>query len=171
MLSAVEAPPDFHARFSARRRLIGICCGTRRSPARSSGPTSGTCRNRSTSTRMTLGSGRAAVRHARLRGFQSAGSRRSSTRRTLTRSEIVRYAGRRRSTALDGANDGDLLAYEVRGDGFLRHMVRAIVGTLVDVGRGWREPDSIGALMQGAHARTGGSHGAGARAVSGRCGL
>ena len=32
-----------------------------------------------------------------------------------------------------------LITYEVRADGFLRHMVRAIVGTLVEVGRG-RKP-------------------------------
>ena len=82
--------------------------------------------------------------------FHAHGLRRSlaSTRRTLTRSEIVRYTGSRLHGD-DGANEGILLAYEVRGDGFLRHMVRAIVGTLVDVGRGWREPDSVGALMRG----------------------
>jgi tRNA pseudouridine38-40 synthase len=42
-----------------------------------------------------------------------------------------------------------LLSYEVTGDGFLRHMVRAIVGTLVEVGRGWRDPAGMEALLQG----------------------
>lgn len=31
---------------------------------------------------------------------------------------------------------GDLLAYRVRGSGFLKHMVRNIVGTLIEAGRG-----------------------------------
>ena len=50
-----------------------------------------------------------------------------------------------------------LLAYEVTGDGFLRHMVRAIVGTLVEVGRGWRDPAQMEALL---HARDRGRAGA-----------
>ena len=32
--------------------------------------------------------------------------------------------------------DGDRLVYTVRGSGFLKHMVRNIVGTLIEVGRG-----------------------------------
>ncbi len=32
--------------------------------------------------------------------------------------------------------DGDLLVYRVRGNGFLHHMVRNLVGTMLDVGRG-----------------------------------
>jgi len=40
-----------------------------------------------------------------------------------------------------------LITYEVTGDGFLRHMVRNIVGTLVDVGLGRRMPESIDAVL------------------------
>ena len=34
------------------------------------------------------------------------------------------------------ANEGNLIAIEIEADGFLYNMVRAIVGTLVEVGRG-----------------------------------
>ncbi len=37
----------------------------------------------------------------------------------------------------------DRLVYTVRGSGFLKHMVRNIVGTLIEVGRGNREPGSV----------------------------
>jgi tRNA pseudouridine38-40 synthase len=43
-----------------------------------------------------------------------------------------------------------LLVYTVVGDGFLRHMVRAIVGTLVEVGRGRRRPKWIGEVIASA---------------------
>ncbi|MDD5791272.1 MAG: tRNA pseudouridine(38-40) synthase TruA [Erysipelotrichaceae bacterium] len=32
--------------------------------------------------------------------------------------------------------DGDRLTFHIKGDGFLRHMVRIIVGTLIELGRG-----------------------------------
>jgi tRNA pseudouridine38-40 synthase len=38
---------------------------------------------------------------------------------------------------------GDLLVYSVRGDGFLHHMVRNLVGTMLDVGRGFLAIDEI----------------------------
>jgi tRNA pseudouridine38-40 synthase len=40
-------------------------------------------------------------------------------------------------------NGQGLATYDVTGNGFLRHMVRAIVGTLVEIGRGRRPPESM----------------------------
>lgn len=66
--------------------------------------------------------------------FQSAHSSVTDTVRTITR--------------LDLHATGDGFNVEVHGDGFLRHMVRAIVGTLVDVGAGRRDPDSMPSLLR-----------------------
>jgi tRNA pseudouridine38-40 synthase len=62
--------------------------------------------------------------------FQGTGSDTETTVRTIFSSSIAGCDERAREP---------LIRYEVRADGFLRHMVRAIVGTLVEVGRG-REP-------------------------------
>jgi tRNA pseudouridine38-40 synthase len=43
--------------------------------------------------------------------------------------------------------NGVLLIYRVRGNGFLHHMVRNIVGTMLDVGRGHLEADVIPAIF------------------------
>jgi tRNA pseudouridine38-40 synthase len=67
--------------------------------------------------------------------FQSAGSPTRDSVRTITRSVIADADGR--------------LTYEIAGDGFLRHMVRAIVGTLVEIGRGFRDPESMASLLRG----------------------
>jgi len=42
---------------------------------------------------------------------------------------------------------GDLLVYRVRGNGFLHHMVRNLVGTMLDAGRGQLSPDQIPAIL------------------------
>jgi tRNA pseudouridine38-40 synthase len=44
--------------------------------------------------------------------------------------------------------DGRLLRFEISGTGFLRHMVRIIVGTLVDIGRGQMEVEEMAAIIQ-----------------------
>jgi tRNA pseudouridine38-40 synthase len=41
------------------------------------------------------------------------------------------------------SENGDFLVYRVRGNGFLHHMVRNLVGTMLDVGRGYRLIDEI----------------------------
>ena len=44
--------------------------------------------------------------------------------------------------------DGDRLVYRVRGSGFLKHMVRNIVGTLVEAGKGNLTREDVGALLR-----------------------
>ena len=45
------------------------------------------------------------------------------------------------------APDGALLIYRVRGSGFLHHMVRNLVGTMLDAGRGYRRVSEIPAMI------------------------
>jgi tRNA pseudouridine38-40 synthase len=44
---------------------------------------------------------------------------------------------------------GEELVFAVTGDGFLRGMVRALVGTLIEVGLGRRNPEELSELLQG----------------------
>jgi tRNA pseudouridine38-40 synthase len=41
-----------------------------------------------------------------------------------------------------------LITYEISGDGFLRHMVRSIVGTLVEVGSGRQRAEWVGEVLR-----------------------
>jgi tRNA pseudouridine38-40 synthase len=51
--------------------------------------------------------------------------------------------------ACDLQREGDLLHIDVRGSGFLRHMVRLMVGTLVDIGLGKRDVGDVARLLRG----------------------
>lgn len=70
--------------------------------------------------------------------FQAAGSAVHTTARTLRQLTISR--------------DGDEVVLSCTANGFLRHMVRNIVGTLVEVGRGARQPADIKRILD-AHDR------------------
>lgn len=71
------------------------------------------------------------------RAFRAAGDPRTETVRRLFRIDI-------------GPLDSDprCLAVEVEGDRFLYKMVRIIVGTLVDVGRGRLDPDAVRVALE-----------------------
>lgn len=133
ILSVEDASPDFHARFAAtgktyRYRIVTADVVSPfdrwfvwHLPAR-----------------LHMDAIRSAAAHVCGRHdfavFQSAHSSVTDTVRTITRVDI------------HPTTDG--FQVEVHGDGFLRHMVRALVGTLVDVGAGRREADSIPALLR-----------------------
>ena len=70
--------------------------------------------------------------------FQATGTSVLTTVRTITRSEWY-------ETPLEGG--GRLLIFEIAGTGFLKYMVRNIVGTLIDVGDGRRPVASMPALL------------------------
>jgi tRNA pseudouridine38-40 synthase len=141
VIEAADAPVDFHARFSARSK-------TYRYQLRAGGAADPFTRAFvwQMAERLDIAAMREAA--ATLVGthdfaaFQSSGTETNSTVRTVVRSEIREPEG-------FAPYGPALVVYEVTGDGFLRHMVRAIVGTLVETGRGWRPRDSVGQLLNG----------------------
>lgn len=50
---------------------------------------------------------------------------------------------------LDIYKDGDIITIDIEADGFLYNMVRIIAGTLIDVGRGRKNPDEIADIIAG----------------------
>jgi tRNA pseudouridine38-40 synthase len=134
VLAIEEVPPEFHARFSARSKTYRyqIRHGTVADPFERAYVWH-------MPERLDVDAmGRAAgvlVGTHDFAAFQSLGSATRDSVRTITRSVVADADGR--------------LTYDISGGGFLRHMVRAIVGTLVEIGRGFREPESMASLLQG----------------------
>lgn len=133
VLSAEAAPAGFDARRDAISKLYRyrIWNGARRSPLRAA-------RALEVRGRLDLPAMRTAasalVGEHDFASFQAAGSDVGCSVRRLSRCEILGQAG------------GDL-EIECEGSGFLRHMVRNIAGTLIEVAQGRRAADSIGALL------------------------
>jgi len=66
--------------------------------------------------------------------FQAADSSVKSSIRTVLVAEL--------------RQEGDHLLLEIVASGFLRHMIRIIMGTLLDVGRGRLQPEDIKAILE-----------------------
>jgi tRNA pseudouridine38-40 synthase len=128
VLESVEAPDRFHARFSARSRsyryrvLIG-----RRSPLEA--------RRAFWWTRPTeLDALRAAA--AAVPGEHDF--------RAFTPTETQHDVFLRKVLSAEWTRDGDRLEFTITADSFLRHMVRTLVGTMLE------GPERVGALLDGA---------------------
>jgi tRNA pseudouridine38-40 synthase len=141
VLRVEDAPPDFHARFQAAGKRY---------------------RYRLATAPILLPFDRWFVWHVPGRGdvdamrrgaavlvgchdfasFQAAGPDADDTVRTLRELAIREDPGE--------------LVFDIEGDGFLRHMVRTIVGTLAEIGAGRRTPESISAILAARDRQTAG---------------
>ena len=83
--------------------------------------------------------------------FQAAATDTRTTERVILASRVDGGLKPCTTSGASGAGlqacEGRLISYEITGNGFLRHMVRTIVGTLVEIGRGRRPAEWIGAVL------------------------
>lgn len=134
ILEVSPEPERFHARFDARLKTYRyrIWNADVMSPFE---------RSYAWHVPMTLDTGAMAVAAAALCGthdfaaFQGTGSDTQTTVRTVVRSAVEREPG------------SPLVVYEAAGEGFLRHMVRNVAGTLVEIGRGRYPASWIGDVL------------------------
>ena len=159
VLDVADAAPDFHARFSARAKTSHYRF--------TNGPVAPPFGRQWTwHVPWTLDvpamqdAARRLVGEHDFAAFQSVGTDVRSTVRSIDVSRLVERAADG-TVGLPGphpvpACDARQLVYEVRGTGFLRHMERAIAGTLVEVGSGRLRPEDIGALLARADRREAG---------------
>jgi len=132
VLSVEMAPDGFHARFTAHRKTYRyeiLNCRQRRVFGR------GTHHRESRALdveAMRDAAGRLVGRHD-FAAFTCSGSEPGSTVRVIHE--------------LDVRRDGEIVLVEVVGNGFLYKMVRSIVGTLLEVGRGERAAVDVDAIL------------------------
>lgn len=135
VLAAEEVDDSFHARFSASSKTYEYLILNRSVP-------SALERHRSWHIRQALSIGPMRRCLDELMGmhdfsaFMAAGSSVSSTQRYMFRAHLEQP-------------DPAHLVFTFEADGFLRYMVRNLVGTLVDVGRGKRTPEEFAAVLAG----------------------
>lgn len=136
IVAAADAPPGFHARRSAvrKRYRYRIYDGPLRAVFERSFVWQ--CRQRLDEGAMARAAAPLVGRHD-FASFQTAGSPRQSTVRTVYEITVGRGRG----------GEGDEVVVEVEADGFLYNMVRGIVGTLVEVGRGAAPEDLPAAAL------------------------
>ena len=131
-----EAADGFHARFSAHAKTYRYVI--RNAPAASPFERAYVWHIQDALDRDAMRDAAAAIVGTHdFAAFRSVGGDVTTTMRTVTASGFAPQ------------DDPGLLTYEITGDGFLRHMVRAIVGTLVEVGRGQRPASSMAAVLAG----------------------
>jgi tRNA pseudouridine38-40 synthase len=70
--------------------------------------------------------------------------------RAFTPAETQHEVFRRVVLAAEWQRRGDELVFAVEADSFLRHMVRTLVGTMLQTAGGERPPEAFASLLEGA---------------------
>lgn len=143
-ISAAEA--EFHARFTAVSREYHYFIHRVKDPF--SDRFSYLCRYPLDIGRMNKAATFLLGRHD-FRCFEKAGSDNATSFCTVFEAKWETYIPNCCSIMGAPCREGDYIVFRIRANRFLRNMVRAIVGTLVDVGRGKREPEWIKELIEG----------------------
>lgn len=130
------AAADFHPRFSACGKVYVYRLHNHSTPPLFARPYTWWVRQALDRQAMCRAAATLLGRHD-FSAFRAAGCLARDPRRTL-------HGLRLRS----GGEEGELLCLELEGDGFLRHMVRILCGTLVEVGLGRRDAASLPALLR-----------------------
>jgi len=132
--SCVEVPGEFHARYDSSSKIYRYYIGQR---LRKMALFYQYCWN--IPHKLNFSDMKAAAAFFKgthdFKSFEGAGSPRSTTMRNIFRSELT-------------INESQYIIYEIEADGFLRFMVRNIVGTLVEVGKKKIAPDDIPNILQ-----------------------
>lgn len=137
--------PDFHARFGARSREYQYFIHFRKDPF---------CEKFSYRMRQPLDIDKMNEAAAYLLGehdfscFEKTGGNNATSVCTIYEAGWKHYSPWHADICGDAVSDQDYIVFRIRADRFLRNMVRAIVGSLIEVGRGKREPEWIDALIR-----------------------
>jgi tRNA pseudouridine38-40 synthase len=129
-----RVPDSFHARYDAKSKIYQYRILNRLIPV-----AVGRQYVWHIKTKLDAGAMQRAIRHIvgthDFKAFEGAGSPRATTTRQVVNARLTR-------------DHPDDLVFEIEAEGFLRYMVRNIVGTLVDVGRLKISPEDFKAILQ-----------------------
>lgn len=131
--ACTEVPETFNARYDVKSKTYHYKILNRRLPAAIERQYSWHIPQKLNLSAMRRACGHVIGTHD-FKAFEGAGSPRAHTTRRVIHADLVKD------------NDGYLI-FAIEGDGFLRFMVRNIVGTLVDVGLAKSTPDDFKRIM------------------------
>ena len=139
------ASEDFHARFDARMREYHYFIHFRKDPF---------CEKYSYRMRYPLDMDKMNEAAAHLLGehdfscFEKVGGNNATSICTITEAGWSTYTPTHVGLLGAPCNEGEYIVFKVRANRFLRNMVRAIVGSLIEVGRGKKDPAWIAELIE-----------------------